>query len=218
MWRRAVWQMVTTIWGEKPWIWRLWDGASLEQRCKQPARCNKFRLLIFLLVYLNLLYVFRATNSPIFWSNLTVYTTSGTMQRYCCRTVTGLRWNWSVAPIILHPDAGGRKALFLYSPLRELQNRKGKWKSCISSHYLRKPAVLYCPKPAESRPQYGHIYLSNQPTWCTKFCFTIGLFHASTCFEHHVLIVRRSKLYYTASGIITPAGGRPVHGLREGLL
>ena len=25
-----------------------------------------------------------------------------------------------------------------------------------------------------------------------------------------VLIIRRSKLYYTASGIITPAGGRPV--------
>ena len=25
------------------------------------------------------------------------------------------------------------------------------------------------------------------------------------------LIVRRSKLYYTASGIITPIGGRPVH-------
>ena len=37
-------------------------------------------------------------------------------------------------------------------------------------------------------------------------CFTISLFHASTCFEHHVLIVRRSKLYYTASGIITPVG------------
>ena len=36
-----------------------------------------------------------------------------------------------------------------------------------------------------------------------KICFTISLFHASTCFEHHVLIVRRSKLYYTASGIIT---------------
>ena len=34
-----------------------------------------------------------------------------------------------------------------------------------------------------------------------KICFTISLFHASTCFEHHVLIVRRSKLYYTASGI-----------------
>ena len=39
-----------------------------------------------------------------------------------------------------------------------------------------------------------------------KICFTISLFHASTCFEHHVLIVRRSKLYYTASGIITPVG------------
>ena len=30
-----------------------------------------------------------------------------------------------------------------------------------------------------------------------------------------MLIVRRSKLYYTASGIITPVGGRPVHKLRE---
>ena len=30
-----------------------------------------------------------------------------------------------------------------------------------------------------------------------------------------VLIVRRSKLYYTASGIVTPVGGRPVHWLRE---
>jgi len=29
------------------------------------------------------------------------------------------------------------------------------------------------------------------------------------------LIIRRSKLYYTASGIITPVGGRPVHRLRE---
>jgi len=30
-----------------------------------------------------------------------------------------------------------------------------------------------------------------------------------------MLIIRRSKLYYTASGIITPVGGRPVHRLRE---
>ena len=34
-------------------------------------------------------------------------------------------------------------------------------------------------------------------------------------FRAHVLIVRRSKLNYTASGIITPIGGRPVHRLRE---
>jgi len=30
-----------------------------------------------------------------------------------------------------------------------------------------------------------------------------------------VLIIRRSKLYYTVSGIITHVGGRPVHRLRE---
>ena len=29
-----------------------------------------------------------------------------------------------------------------------------------------------------------------------------------------MLIIRRSKLCCTASGIITPVGGRPVHGLR----
>jgi len=34
-------------------------------------------------------------------------------------------------------------------------------------------------------------------------------------FRAHVLIIRRSKLHYTASGIITPTGGRPVHTLRE---
>ena len=45
-----------------------------------------------------------------------------------------------------------------------------------------------------------------------KICFTISLFHVSTCFEHHMLIVRRSELYYTASGIITAIGSHPVHG------
>ena len=44
--------------------------------------------------------------------------------------------------------------------------------------------------------------------------FIISLFHASTCFEH-VLVVSRAKLYYTVSAIITPIGGRPVHRLRE---
>ena len=45
--------------------------------------------------------------------------------------------------------------------------------------------------------------------------FIMSLFYASTRFERHVLIVRRSKLYYTASGLITLIGGRPVHRLRE---
>ena len=30
-----------------------------------------------------------------------------------------------------------------------------------------------------------------------------------------MLIIRRLKLHYTASGIVTPVGGRPVHRLRE---
>ena len=30
-------------------------------------------------------------------------------------------------------------------------------------------------------------------------------------FRAHVLIIRRSKLHYTASGIITPIGGHLVH-------
>ena len=47
------------------------------------------------------------------------------------------------------------------------------------------------------------------------FCFTISLVYASICFEQYVLIIRTSKLYYTASGIIKPVGGRPVHRLRE---
>ena len=34
-------------------------------------------------------------------------------------------------------------------------------------------------------------------------------------FRAHVLIIRKSKLCYAASGIITPIGGRPVHRLRE---
>jgi len=38
------------------------------------------------------------------------------------------------------------------------------------------------------------ILVINQPD-AQNFCFTISLFHASTCFEQHVLIIRVSKLY-----------------------
>jgi len=34
-------------------------------------------------------------------------------------------------------------------------------------------------------------------------------------FRAHVLIIKRSKLHYTASGINKPIGGRLVHGLRD---
>ena len=34
-------------------------------------------------------------------------------------------------------------------------------------------------------------------------CFIVSLLHASTCFEHYVFIIRRSKLYYTVSKLLT---------------
>jgi len=43
----------------------------------------------------------------------------------------------------------------------------------------------------------------------------MSLLYTSICSEHYVLIIRRSKLYYTEYGIITPVGGHPVHRLRE---
>ena len=37
------------------------------------------------------------------------------------------------------------------------------------------------------------------------------LLYSSTCFGHHVIIMWRSKMYYTAPGIITSVGDRPVN-------
>jgi len=60
------------------------------------------------------------------------------------------------------------------------------------------------------------VYLSQYLTnLMHKICFTIRLISCLYTFRAHVLIIRRSKLHYTASGIITPIGGRHVHGLRE---
>jgi len=41
---------------------------------------------------------------------------------------------------------------------------------------------------------------------------TLNIVHFT---DQYVLITRRSKLYFTASGFITPVGDRPVHRLRE---
>jgi len=48
-----------------------------------------------------------------------------------------------------------------------------------------------------------------------NFCFTISFISCLYMFPAHVLIIRGSKLHYTASGIITPIGGHLVHRLRE---
>ena len=51
------------------------------------------------------------------------------------------------------------------------------------------------------------VYLSQYLTnLMHKICFTISFISCLYTFRAHVLIIRRSKLHYTASGIITPIG------------
>jgi len=54
-------------------------------------------------------------------------------------------------------------------------------------------------------------YLSDWPTWCSKFLCYNKFISCLYMFRAHVFIIRRSKLHYTASDIITPIGGRLVH-------
>jgi len=58
--------------------------------------------------------------------------------------------------------------------------------------------------------EYLSQYLTNL---MHKICFTVSFISCLYMFRAHVLIIRRSKLYYTASGIITPICGRLVHRL-----
>ena len=50
----------------------------------------------------------------------------------------------------------------------------------------------------------------NKILFYNKFIIYLQMFRA-LCAHHQVV-----KLYYTASGIVTPVGGRPVRKLREG--
>ena len=52
-------------------------------------------------------------------------------------------------------------------------------------------------------PSFLSQYLTNL---MHKICFTISFISCLYMFRAHVLIIRRSKLCYTASGIITPIG------------
>jgi len=49
----------------------------------------------------------------------------------------------------------------------------------------------------------------------TKFLFYNKFISFLYMFRAHMLIIRRSKLHYTASGIIKPIGSRLVDRLRE---
>ena len=54
---------------------------------------------------------------------------------------------------------------------------------------------------------HGRVFISviNQLN-AQNVCFTISFISCLYMFRAHVLIIRRSKLHYTASGIITPIG------------
>jgi len=55
--------------------------------------------------------------------------------------------------------------------------------------------------------KYYKVYLSQYLTnLMHKICFTISFISCLYMSPAHVLIIRRSKLHYTASGIITPIG------------
>jgi len=98
---------------------------------------------------------------------------------------------------------------------------------CVRKYYVRIYAKSWCntrtrisiavvqlTRMGEKRKLYSLILVINQLD-AQNPCFIISLLCASTCFEHYVLIIRRSKFYYTASGIITSVGGHFVHRLRE---
>ena len=71
----------------------------------------------------------------------------------------------------------------------------------ITIIFLSKSSVIFPVVYMLLVKQYKIFILVINQLDAQNFFFTISLFHASTCFEHQLLIVRRSKLYYTASGI-----------------
>jgi len=70
-WDRPLVFSVISVRSEDLWLMNLQDSPAklIEPRCKQPSRCNKFRLLILL----DQLYLFRATNSPTLRSAFWLY-------------------------------------------------------------------------------------------------------------------------------------------------
>jgi len=51
-----------------------------------------------------------------------------------------------------------------------------------------------CSSSGDQKLYYTASGIITLCSWPSHICFTISLLHASTCFEQHVLIVRRSKI------------------------
>ena len=80
-------------------------------------------------------------------------------------------------------------------------------KCCLCLYSLKMATFFYVLLTVHLSIYISH-YLTNL---MHKICFTVSFISCLYMFRAHVLIIRRSKLHYTASGIITHAGGRLVH-------
>ena len=77
-------------------------------------------------------------------------------------------------------------AIFLHCSDRQLKHTKIEIQKT-----LKGPAVVIKNSTLHVNLLQSFISVINQ-LYTQNFCFTVSLFHASTCFEHHVLIIRRS--------------------------
>ena len=122
------------------WFRYLWYCASLEQWCKQPTRCNKFRLLIFL----NQLYMFRVKNSPILRSTFWLYI----QFLVRCTDIAADRWqdcHWSAA-ILVHCTKSciySQKVLLRMGEF-SAQNMYGWFKKINKQNLLHLVGCLHC--------------------------------------------------------------------------
>ena len=72
--------------------------------------------------------------------------------------------------------------------------------------------IIFGPQYTNNQQHTLHFFISVINQLDTQnFYFTISFISCLYMFLEHVLIIRRSKLRYTASGIITHIGGRLVH-------
>jgi len=69
--------------------------------------------------------------------------------------------------------------------------------------------IIKCIIVIDARYKHEDFFISvvNQLD-AQNFCFTVSLFHASTCFEHMCSSSGCQNLHYTATGIITPIDAR----------
>ena len=129
-----------------------------------------------------------------------------------CRPSSGCLENLSNYTVCVALHTGPKHVVAYYISLLIIYNFCVSWLYVCICRYIHTTTLCYWPNTTGMPHLMGNIWYSvdrasqyiylniNQ---LNALNFIMSLFHASTCFEHHVLIVRRSKLYYTTSGIIT---------------